>query len=227
MQLILTAQSISGALALSVVFTLQGIPGPVGAAHGCSPGVERWGIKSHLEHGSMTSPPHSIPFADLVNLEWQDLLGIKDWKATDECLRIAGATGPQECDIVSVDVYVQLVALECAEKKGENEGTDGDYHIQVSSARDVRDGVVIVEIPRPEFVDDLDLKTAVSALRETLREKLHSGREFSMGSGTCMQHPPRMRITGQLFVDSPHGSVKAGADPGGGRGKHGHKAVTI
>ena len=36
-----------------------------------------------------------------------------------------------------------------------------------------------------------------------------------------MKHPPRMRITGQLLFDSHHAT---GDDPGGGRGKQGHKA---
>jgi hypothetical protein len=192
-----------------------------------APGVERWQVKTHLKQGNVSSRLRTIKLSDLKKLDWRNLSKIEDWKTSEDCLREPGASSPQECDIVSTEGYVQLVAVEATKKKGGDARTDGDYHVQVSSSREDRDDVVIVEIPRPEFVDDPELRSAVLALREMFREKLHGGKEFSMSGGSCMQHPPRMRITGQLFLDSPHASLKEGADPGGGRGKSGHKAATI
>src|SRR5439155_7209774 len=117
----------------------------------------------------------------------------------------------------------QLVALE-ASKKADGTRTDGDYHIQVSDSRTDRDNVVIMEVPYPDFASNAQLKTKVDALRAKLRGKLHKGTEFSMSKGSCMLHPVRMRLVGQLFYDETHSTS---GDPGGGRGKQGHHAATL
>ena len=185
------------------------------------PGVERWDIKTSLMPGTIGQAPHQITFTHLRDLHGPSAALLHD---TSIRMRKAQATGPQEGDIVSTTGWVQLVAVEATKKKNTDIVTDGDYHIQVSAARDNRDGVVIVEVPRPEFVSDPALKQKVDALRAMLRTKLHGGTEFSRNSGSCIVHPVRMQLVGQLFYDASH---TTSGDPGGGRGKQGHKAATL
>jgi len=186
-----------------------------------APGVARWDIKTSLMSGAINKTPHKMQFADLRGLSAPSATLLKNDKVR---MRQSGASGPQEGDIISTDAWVQLVAVEAAKKKGTNEVTDGDYHIQVSDARTNRDDVVIVEVPQPEFVSDPALKAKVQALRDMLKTKLHSGTEFSMNTGSCIAHPVQMRLVGQLFYDATHTTK---GDPGGGRGKQGHHAATL
>ena len=186
-----------------------------------APGVARWDIKTSLMPGGLNQTPTNMKFAALrgLNAPAADLL-----KHSDVRMRQQGASGPQEGDIISTDAWVQLVAVEASKKKGTNEVTDGDYHIQVSGSRTNRDNVVIVEVPQPEFVSDPALRQEVDALRTMLRAKLHNGTEFSLNTGSCMAHPVKMHLVGQLFYDETHSTTN---DPGGGRGKQGHHAATL
>ena len=134
-----------------------------GTAAEWGPGVERWEVKTHPKQGGLSSQPHPVALSDLKKLKWKELSTLDNWKTTEDCLRVQGGDAPQECDIVSTEGYIQLVALE-GKKNSHGKRTDGDYHIQVSSSRTNRDDVVIVEVPRPEFVGDADLQTASSSL---------------------------------------------------------------
>jgi hypothetical protein len=100
---------------------------------------------------------------------------------------------------------------------------DGDYHMQLSAAYDQRDPVMIVEIPRPEFVSDAGLQQRLTAARSLLDTKLHGGNEIE--NKICILHPPKIKVGGQLFFDRTHLSAKKG--PGGGRGKDGHEAASL
>ena len=186
-----------------------------------APGVARWDIKTSLMPGTLTKTPTKMQFTDLRGLAAPSAALLKNSSVR---MRQSGASGPQEGDIITTDAWVQLVAVEASKKKGTNEVTDGDYHIQVSDARTNRDNVVIVEVPRPDFVSDPALKAKVQALRDLLKTKLHSGTEFSLNTGSCMAHPVQMRLVGQLFYDETHSTA---GDPGGGRGKQGHHAATL
>lgn len=186
-----------------------------------APGVARWDLKTSLMTDGLAETPANLTFTALRGLKPPpaDLL-----KHPDVRMRASGASGPQEGDIVSTDAWVQLVAVEASKKKGSSEVTDGDYHIQVSATRTNRDDVVIVEVPRPDFISDPALRQQVDALRTMLRTKLHSGTEFSLNTGSCIVHPVKMRLVGQLFYDETHSTAN---DPGGGRGKQGHHAATL
>ncbi len=189
-----------------------------------APGVARWRIKTSVLPGALEQKPRRIAFTRLRQLEQppESMLHDRDTFA-DQPMREDNVSHLQEGDIVSTIGYVQLIAVE-ATKKSNGDRTDGDYHIQVSAERDNRDRVVIMEIPRPDFVSDTALRQKVAALRALLREKMKNGKEFSMSNGTCIQHPVRMRLTGQLFYDTAH---SGSSDPGGSRGKQGHKAATL
>lgn len=115
--------------------------------------------------------------------------------------------------MVATKAFLQLITAE----------PDGDYHMQLSEAYDQRAPVMIVEIPRPEFVSDPALKRRVADARSLLDTKLNGGNEIE--AKMCIQHPPQIKVDGQLFFDRTHLSVKKG--PGGGRGKDGHKAESL
>ena len=145
-------------------------------------------------------------------------------QAQDKPMYDAGG-GYREGDIVRLSAYVHLVALEA--KKSESTGLDedGDYHIQVTGSYKNGTDNIIVEVPFRDFVSDAALRSKLGPLRKNLRTNLGKNKEFSK-KGNCMEHPPRMAITGQLFIDSHH-AISNPDDPSGGRGKRKQPAATV
>lgn len=99
--------------------------------------------------------------------------------------------------------------------------TDGDYHIQLSDSPDLQSNCLVVEVPNPspEFVKDAALRPHFKKVRDFIKAKLLSNKDPS-SSGSVMQHPPFVQMTGQLFYDDAH----VGTPP---RGKKGCKAETL
>src|SRR5437879_8180405 len=115
-------------------------------------------------------------------------------------MRVKDALSPQEGDNVQTEVFVQLVMLS---------QDDGDYHVQITTDATKRENCLIVEVPYEDFVSDSNLPNE-GAIRNKLRTKLKPKTgEFSPG-GSCMTHPPRMVVTGQLFYDVHHAGKPAG-----------------
>jgi len=181
------------------------------AQQAIKPGVRRWPIKTGLpEHINKT--PKAIDYATFANLG--NMPGVTKNDKRYQAARIPDKIDDskyKEGDIVAVKGYIHLVALE----------PDGDYHIQVNN--DATDGkeCIIVEIPNPDkaFVSDDSVRATVAAPRDFVTEKLLKGNSVK-SSGNVMQHPPYVRIVGQLFYDDSH----VGDAP---RGKKGMKATTL
>ncbi|MCU1285225.1 MAG: hypothetical protein JWO13_1575 [Acidobacteriales bacterium] len=186
-----------------------------------------------MANGKVGDNPKSITIDQLRGLDVPKPETLKDAELAKNLLPTDLKGGFHEGDIVQIkNGYIQLVATEASCKSNENKPkcgtkghpyTDGDYHIQVTDKYDLRDSNVIVEIPNPAFIDDPALKTRVTSVRNKLHKALVDGGEFGEN---CMVHPPRVAITGQLFIDSFHAIQKPGV-PGGGRGKQKHPSVTV
>ncbi|MCU1308357.1 MAG: hypothetical protein JWN45_3052 [Acidobacteriaceae bacterium] len=187
------------------------------------PGVDRWGVKTSVSKDQFKNgTPKKV-----TKMKLEDLLKFPppdpkkyDYKTFDaqttEIDRMRGqdANRPQEGDIVRTDGFVQLIMLSDDGAKHR----DGDYHVQITSDVKDRSKCLIVEVPFEDFVTDSNIPDE-AALRDTLRKKLKPSKgEFSK-SGSCMTHPPRMAITGQLFYDVHHAA-------GSSRGRHGCTSPT-
>jgi hypothetical protein len=178
------------------------------------PGVERWPVKTSLVAGADTSHPKSIKFADLIQLA--EAPGVKKNDARFQSDRIPAFDNPlnvKEGDIVSVRAWLHIMATE----------SDGDYHIQVSGSRSDGNQCLIVEVPRPEqeYVASAELRPMFDTVRSWAREKLlHDSAKEPSTRGNCMEHPPYVEVTGQLFYDDSHVNDQP-------RGKRGQKAATL
>jgi len=181
------------------------------AQQAIKPGVRRWPIKTGLPaHTNKT--PKTIDYATFASLG--NMPGVTKNDKRYQSARIAGNIDNskyKEGDIVAVKGYMHLVALE----------PDGDYHIQVNDNATDGKECIIVEIPNPdkEFVSDDSVREIVAVPREFVTAKLLKGNPVR-SSGNIMQHPPYVRIVGQLFYDDSH----VGDAP---RGKKGMKATTL
>jgi hypothetical protein len=180
------------------------------------PGVDRWKVKTSVIPAEFHKTPKKMNLGDLLTLAPPDPTSYTyktfDQQTDDKRMRGKNNVRPQEGDVVYTEGYVQLVML----SKDKND-RDGDYHVQVTTDVHDRKDCFIVEVPDDAFVSDANLANE-GALRTTLKTKLKpTSGEFSTG-GSCMTHPPRMGITGQLFYDVHHVS--------GTRGRHGCKSPT-
>jgi hypothetical protein len=194
------------------------------SASDLKPGVDRWGVKTTVSKDQFKTngtpkKVSKIKLDDLLNLAPPDpqKYNYKTFDAQTtgtERMRGQDSKRPQEGDIVQIEGYVQLVMLSREGPKHR----DGDYHVQVTSDVNKRANCLIVEVPFEDFVTDSNIPDE-AALRDTLRKKLKpTSGEFAT-SGSCMVHPPRMAITGQLFYDVHHAA-------GSPRGRHGCKSPT-
>jgi len=186
-------------------------------------GVDRWAVKTtvmpeRFKSAGVPKKVTKVKLEDLLKLSPPDP-NTYDYKKYDaettetERMRDKDPARPQEGDIVQTEGFVQLIML-----SDDNKNRDGDYHVQVTTDAKERKNCLIVEVPFEDFVNDSNLPDE-GALRDTLRKKLKpTSGEFSTG-GSCMTHPPRMTITGQLFYDVHHAS-------GTTRGRHGCKSPT-
>lgn len=175
------------------------------------PGTERWTIKTSVPDDTNFSKPATIPLADLLAMP--DAPNVKHNDPSYETARIPAGAGAtyKEGDLLTTRGWLFLVAGE----------TDGDYHIQISGSAQSGDHCVIVEIPNPDpqYTKSADLQPMFEAARTFIKTKLLAGKDPSV-SGSVMQHPVYVTVTGQLFYDDAH----VGDQP---RGKKGMKASTL
>jgi hypothetical protein len=178
------------------------------------PGTDRWPVKTSAD---LQQTPKSITISKLKNLT--PLFTEEESKASrdehQDKVHSDVRDGLHEGQILAVKHgYLQLIAREASFNQKHNDYEDGDYHIQIGETRDEREGCVIVEIPDPDFVKDAELKAKVTQARADVLKILKLNKVSD--SGTCIAHPPKVTVVGQLFWDSAH---SVSGNPGGGRGK--------
>jgi hypothetical protein len=194
------------------------------SASDLKPGIDRWAVKTTVLPDKFKSPATpkkviKVKLDDLLNFPPPDpnkynYKTFDKQKTETERMRDKDAKRPQEGDIIQTEGFVQLIMLS-------DEGSthrDGDYHVQVTSDVHDRAKCLVVEVPHEDFVTDANIPDE-AALRDTLRKKLIPTKDEFAKSGSCMTHPPRMAITGQLFYDVHHAA-------GSPRGRHGCKSPT-
>jgi hypothetical protein len=153
----------------------------------------RWAIKTSVV-SSKLSHPKKIDYDTLASMA--DLnLSAADKAAHLKTLLPNDMSGFHEGDIVRVSGYLQVVGRE----------NDGDFHLQLTSAKSGSTKCIVVEIPNPEkeFVADENLRALVAVPRDFLVTKTLKNKQPSTG-GSKMIHPPYVTVTGQLFYDGFH-----------------------
>jgi hypothetical protein len=173
------------------------------SAQTCSgPGKERWPVKITLVAGADLNNPKSVSLNVLLGLKNPPNIKHDDPRFQDVRIpEFSNSVGVQEGDIIRTVGWLYLIATE---------SDDCDYHIQISNQPrtttnkpTAQDGCVIVEAPKPEFVDSTDLKQDLSTERTFIKTKILKGNEPSNG-GSVMIHPVCVEVTGQLFYDDAH-----------------------
>lgn len=191
---------------------------PRTSAQTCTgPGTERWPIKVSLPAGADLGNAKAVGLNTLLALE--DPTGVKHNDSRFQDARIpafSNSLSVKECDILQTTGWLYLVATE----------SDCDYHIQISNQPRTttnkptpEDDCVVVEAPKPDFVDSADLKQALSTLRDFIKTKILKGNEPSTG-GSVMIHPVCVRVTGQLFYDDAHLGKNGVKELRGKKGMH-------
>jgi len=179
------------------------------APQGMKPGTERWSVKTSLP----TTPgkAQNVAITDLLAI--QDVSGVKKDDKRYQSQRMPAAAGAKynEGAMITTTAYLHLVAFE----------TDGDFHIQVSDSPTSGDNCLIVEVPNPDpaYVSNADLRPTFDAVRTFIKTNLLKGKDPTT-SGSVMQHPVYVTVTGVLFYDDSH----VGDPP---RGKKGMHAATL
>lgn len=181
------------------------------------PGTERWPIKVSVPAGADLSNPKTVGLNGLLALE--DPTGIKHNDPHFQNTRIpafSNSLGVKEGEIIQTTGWLYLVATE----------TDCDYHIQISNRPRTttdkptpEDDCVVVEAPKPDFVEDADLKQAVGTLRDYIKTKILKGSEPS-NTGSVMIHPVCVRVIGPLFYDDAHLGKNGAKELRGKKGMH-------
>jgi hypothetical protein len=192
-----------------ILTTLLVIASGLAADHAVKPGVERWQVKTSGPEGS--DKAHKIPIADLLALPEVQDVSKNDKRYQSKRIPELIRGNHKEGELITTTGWLFLVAGE----------TDGDYHIQISNSPQSGDHCLIVEVPNPDpqYVKAAELQPEFEAVRAFIKAKLLANKDPSV-SGSVMQHPPYVSITGVLFYDDSH----AGDPP---RGKKGMKASTL
>lgn len=207
------------AVILIVLFLLA----PLAKPQTCNgPGKERWPIKTSLAGTGASNPAKQVRLTDLLALT--EPTGVKHDDSRYEDARIpsfSNSLGVKEGDLITTTGWLYLVATE---------SDDCDYHIQISpesrtttSKPTSGDESLIVEAPRPDFVDDAGLKQQVTTIRDYIKTKIMHGNEPA-GSGSVMIHAVCVQVTGQLFYDDAHVGNNGTVEP---RGKRGMSSKTL
>ena len=174
-------------------------------------GTERWSIKTSVPDGTNFSKATQVALLDLLALPNAPEVTHNDPRY--QSARIPAKAGDQfpEGKLITTTGWLHLVAGE----------TDGDYHIQISGSAATGDQCLIVEVPNPDpkFAPSADLEPKFAAVRDLIKTKMLAGKDPSV-SGSVMQHPVYVTVTGILFFDDAH----VGDQP---RGKKGMKAATL
>ncbi|MBI3901711.1 MAG: hypothetical protein HY306_02010 [Nitrosomonadales bacterium] len=196
-------------LCVTAIITATTVSNGYARTREVKPGVERWSIKTSVPAKAKNI---SASLADVLALP--DPPGVSKRDSRYQSNRIPAFSNPlgvNEGDIITTTAWLYLVASE----------NDGDYHIQVSGSAQSGDQCLIIEVPNENesFVSSAPLRQKVATVRAFIRDKLLQGREPST-SGSVMNHPVFVRISGQLFYDDAH----VGDPP---RGKKGMKAATL
>ena len=169
------------------------------------PGKERWPIKTSVPDSGNLSASKKIGLNDLLALAQP--AGVKHNDSRYASARIPAFTNSlnlKEGDLVRTTGWVYVVATE---------KNDCDYHIQISNQPRTlttnpptpSDNCMIVEAPRPDFISDSALASAVSSARDYIKTKLTRGNEPSSTThGSVMIHAVCANVTGQLFNDDAH-----------------------
>jgi hypothetical protein len=193
---------------------------PAANAQSCNgPGTERWAIKVSLPASPNLDKPKSVSLNDLLILE--DPKGVTHNDPRYDKSRIPAFTNSlnvKEGDILQTTGWLYLVATE----------PDCDYHIQISNQPRTTtdkptpsDDCVVIEAPKPDFVDDPDLKQRTSAIRDYIKTKMLRNKEPST-RGSVMIHPVCVRVSGQLFYDDAHLKANGGKETRGKKGMLSH-----
>ena len=188
------------------------------SAQTCSgPGTERWPVKVSVIAGADLSNPKTVGLNALLALE--DPTGVTHNDPRFQDARIpsfSNSLSVNEGDILQTTGWLYLVATE----------SDCDYHIQISNQPRTtsdkptpQDDCVVVEAPKPDFVENSDLKQALSTLRDYIKTKILRGNEPS-NTGSVMIHPVCVRVTGQLFYDDAHLGKDGTKELRGKKGMH-------
>ena len=209
-----TARSLLGPTLTLCCFGLLLVASATAKEKNLGPGTDRWPVKISAD---TEQTPKSVTISKLKNLP--PLFSDSESKASrdehQDKVHPDVKGGLHEGEILAVKHgYLQLIAREASFNNKHNDFEDGDYHIQIGETRDEREGCVIVEIPDPDFVKEAALKAKVTQARADVMKLLKLSTVSD--SGTCIAHPPKVTVVGQLFWDSAHSSS---ANPGGGRGK--------
>lgn len=191
------------ALAASVVLTLFSFVMTPGLfAQTCSgPGTERWPVKVSLASAANPDKPKTVALNDLLALGDPPGVTHNDHRYQDARIpAFSNTLNVEEGGILQTTGWLYLVATE----------KDCDYHIQISNKPRTTadpptpdDDCLIVEAPKPDFVDNADLKQRLSSLREYIKAKILRNAEPS-NRGSVMVHPVCVQATGQLFYDDAH-----------------------
>jgi hypothetical protein len=190
----------------------------VATAQTCSgPGTERWPIKVSVVGGVNLQNPKTVGLNALLTLE--DPTGVKHNDPRYQDARIpafSNSLNVQEGDILQTTGWLYLVATE----------TDCDYHIQISNQPRTttdkptpQDNCVVVEAPKPDFVDNTQLKQNLTTLRDFIKSTILKGKEPST-TASVMVHPVCVRVTGQLFYDDAHLGANGQKELRGKKGMH-------
>lgn len=191
-------------------------------AQSCTgPGTKRWPVKVSVAAVADLRNPKVVGLNALLALE--DPPGVKPDDPRFEDARIpafSNSLSVMEGDILQTTGWLYLVATE----------SDCDYHIQISNQPRTttdkptpQDDCVVVEAPKPDFVDSADLKQSLSTMRDFIKTKILKGNEPSK-KGSVMIHPVCVRVTGQLFYDDAHLEKTGAKKP---RGKKGMQSDTL
>ena len=174
-------------------------------------GVERWPVKTSVPAGANLAKSTTVPLADLLALKDADGVLHNDKRYQSERIPAKAGDKYPEGKVVSTTGWLHLVAGE----------TDGDYHIQISNSATSGDPCLIVEVPNPDpkFTATAELQPKFQAVRDLIKTKMLAGKDPSV-SGSVMQHPVYVTVTGIVFYDDSH----VGDPP---RGKKGMKAATL
>jgi len=191
--------------------TLVNVSAALAACTG--PGKARWPIKTSLPAEAEVNAPKAGQLEDLLNLAEPPGVTKNDKRYQSARIpKFPNSLDVQEGDIISTVGWLHLVATE---------NNDCDYHIQISNSPTDGNDCLIVEIPKNDenFVASPELRELAATARKFIRDELLKGREPS-SHGNVMQHPPCLKITGQLFFDDPHVKDKP-------RGRKKMKAKTL
>jgi hypothetical protein len=186
-------------------------------AKSCSQGTERWPIKVSVADGANLQTPKTVGFKALFTLE--DPTGVTHNDPRYQEARIPAfpnSLSVKEGDILATTGWLFLVATE----------TDCDYHIQISNQPRTtadkptpEDNCVIVEAPKPDFVDNGDLKKSLTTLRDYIKTTIMHGNDPST-TASVMNHAVCVRVAGQLFYDDAHLGANGKKELRGKKGMH-------